>query len=359
VQLSKLSTKQKGFAIGGAVALVAIGLFVFFARRGSLSGVPVIGAVAKPLAPPPKCTLTGRSPKSEKLLKRPAVAVKVENNPSAYPLSGLERADVVFEEVVEGGLTRFMAIYDCGDASSVGPVRSARIVDPAIMSPATKILADAGGNGIVLAHLKKKGIVSIDEDSAGSAMHREARTGYAFEHTLYGNTVALRKLGEKKYKDPPPDGYFKFGDPPSGGRPAKTVDLSFGPAPSIEFKWQNGEYMRSDGGQPLVSATDGGKQIGVDNVIVEKHRVTLSTHLADVIGNPSPLILDFTGSNDAVLFRDGRAYSGKWTRKSVADPVVFETKSGDEMTLHPGRTWIELVPDKKGTVNGSVSYSKK
>lgn len=293
------------------------------------------------------------------MLKRPAVAVKVENNPVAYPLSGLESADLVFEEVVEGGLTRFMAIYDCGDAASVGPVRSSRIVDPAIMIPATKILADAGGNGIVLEHLKKKGIVNIDEDSAGSAMHRESRPGYAFEHTLYGNTQALRKLGAAHYKTPPPQGYFDFGPALPGGKKAKKITLDFGPASTITYAYKKGKYFRTDGSTPLISATNGNKQIAVDNVLIEFHKVDLSTHLADVLGTPSPLIEDFTGSNKAVLFRDGKAYVGKWRRSFVGHPVKFVAKSGKEMTLSTGRTWIELLPDKRGQVNGSLSFSKK
>lgn len=310
-------------------------------------------------APPPTCPLTGERPSSNAMLKRPAVAVKVENNPVAYPLAGLENADLVFEEVVEGGLTRFMAIFDCGDSASVGPVRSSRIVDPAIMIPATKILADAGGNGIVLAHLEKKGIVNIDEDSAGSAMHRESRPGYAFEHTLYGNTKALRKLGIAHYKKPPPPGYFKFGPALPKGKKVKTITLDFGPAHTITYRYQKGRYYRTDGETALVSATNDSKQIAADNVIVEFHKVDLSTHLADVVGAPSPLIEDFVGSNKAVLFRDGKAYVGKWTRKYVPKPVKFVTKSGDEMTLTPGTTWIELLPDKSGQVNGSLSFSKK
>ncbi|MDQ3877994.1 MAG: DUF3048 domain-containing protein [Actinomycetota bacterium] len=342
------------------VAALAIAAMLSAACSHS-SSQPAAGPSASPThsAPPPTCPLTGVAPKSPSLLKRPAVAVKVENNPSAYPLSGLEKADLVFEEVVEGGLTRFMALFDCGDASSVGPVRSSRIVDPAIMIPATKILADAGGNGIVLEHLQKKGIVNIDEDSAGSAMHRESRPGYAFEHTLYGNTAALRKLGEKGYKKPPPQGYFDFGPALSGGKKAHTVTLDFGPANTITYSYKKGRYYRTDGSTPLVSATNGNKQISVDNVIVEFHKVDLSTHLADIRGTPSPLIEDFTGSNKAVLFRGGKAYVGKWKRSFVGHPVKFVTKSGDEMTLATGTTWIELLPDKSGQVNGSLSFSKK
>lgn len=350
-----LSRRGRIAAIGGGVVLLAVVVFVVLriTRPSALGGIPVVNK----LAPPPTCPLTGEKPASDKLLHRPAVAVKVENNPAAYPLSGLESADIVFEEVVEGGLSRFMAIYHCGDASDVGPVRSTRVVDPEIMIPATKILADAGGNAIVLDHLKKAGIISIDENSAGSAMHRADRPGYSFEHTLYGNTKLLRKLGEKKFDDPPPDGYLKFGDLPSGGKKGKSISMTFeGSSSTIGYTWNGHQYVRTDGGNPLVSETNGGKQIAVDNVLVEYHKVDLSTKLSDVVGTPSPLIKDFTGSNKAVLFRDGKAFVGKWERSSIDDPVKFVTKSGDEMVLHTGTTWIELLPDKSGEVNGSLTF---
>ncbi|MDQ3877693.1 MAG: DUF3048 domain-containing protein [Actinomycetota bacterium] len=350
-----LSRRGRIVAIGGGVVGLAAIVFVvlLITKPSALRSVPVVGEHVAP----PTCPLTGEKPKNEKLLDRPALAVKVENNPAAYPLSGLEKADMVFEEVVEGGLSRFMAIYHCGDSSSVGPVRSTRIVDPELMIPATKILADAGGNGIVLEHLKKEGIVSIDENSAGSAMHRADRAGYSFEHTLYGNTTLLRKLGQKKYSDPPPDGYFNFGDLPSGGKKGKSISMTFESSSStIGYTWQGGHYLRTDSGNPLVSETNGGKQIAVDNVIVEFHTVDLSTKLSDVVGTPSPLIKDFTGSNKAVLFRDGKAFVGKWERASIDDSVKFVTKSGDDMVLHTGTTWIELLPDKKGEVSGTLTY---
>lgn len=88
--------------------------------------------------------------------KRAAVAVKVENDPSAYPLSGLDDAEVVYEEVVEGGVTRFMAIYHCTGSGKVGPVRSSRIVDAAIMRPITHILAASGGNAQVIKSSRRR-----------------------------------------------------------------------------------------------------------------------------------------------------------------------------------------------------------
>lgn len=332
-------------AIGGGVLLLAGGSYLALAKRSS---IPLINKVFDE----PECPLSGLEPRNERLLDRPAIAVKIENNPVAYPLSGLEEAEIVYEEQVEGGMTRFMAVYHCTDVTQAGPVRSARIVDPAIVAPVTRILAAAGGNDAVRAELDEFEIVHIDEPSAGAAMQRVDRPGITFEHTLYGNTKALRKLGAKEFSDAPP-ALFEFGDLQGKSRKAKNVTINFGSS-TIEYEWKSGKWWRSDGGQPLMSSD--GDQISVDNVLVEHHIVNLSDTLGDVLGTASPEIEDVTGSGKAYLFRDGRVVVGRWVRDAVEDPVRFETKSGDAMVLTPGNTWIELVPNDKGEVTGGVSW---
>lgn len=280
------------------------------------------------------------------------MAVKVENNPVAYPLSGLAEAEVVYEELVEGGITRFMAIYHCTDSSKVGPVRSSRIVDAAIMRPITGILAAAGGNAQVIKALKKAGIFIVDERTGAEALRRVSRPGVSFEHTLYGNTAKIRKIGMKKY-EAPPSNVFNFGDLQKAKK-VKSVNISFSGATTVGYRWTNGKWARFDDGDKLMD--DSGKQIMVDNVLIEEHRVNESKTIRDVAGNPSIEIADPTGRGRAVLFRDGRAVVGKWVRKSEKEPVRFETRSGEEMALEEGTTWIELVPSNKGQVKGSFSF---
>ncbi len=302
---------------------------------------------------PKTCPLTGLAPKNDKLLERPAVAVKVENNPVAYPLSGLEKAEIVYEELVEGGLTRFMAIYHCTDAAKVGPVRSSRTVDPAIMTPTTRILVAAGGNAIVRKALRKGKVVLVDEPAAGDAMRRIDRGSVSFEHTLYGDTEALRKLASKRYKTPPRR-TFRFGPSRGPAKRARRVTIRFSGSATVVYKWSGDGWRRFEDGKPF--PTESGRPLEVDNVLIEAHKINLSKHIVDVAGNPSIEIADVTGSGRAALFRDGRVINGRWKRKSRKSPVRFETRSGKEMTLHPGTTWIELVPDGKGEIKGSFSY---
>ncbi len=305
-------------------------------------------------APPAVCPLTGLDPASGVDTAQAAIAVKIENNPVAYPLSGLQDADIVYEEEVEGGATRFMAIYHCTDTKKAGPVRSARTVDPAIMSPITRLLAAAGGNTIVLKALKKGDISLISEVTAGKAMRRIDRPGIASEHTLYGDTAALRTKGTKDFSEPPPNDIFKFGEVQDSAKKARSVTINFSGSRPIEYRWKGGGWTRYEAGEPFV--VEGGKTIKVDNVLVESHTINYADGIVDIAGNKSVEIADVTGSGPAVLFRDGQAIVGRWTRESRESRAVFETKSGDEMVLKAGTTWVELVPNQKGEVKGSYSF---
>lgn len=335
-------------------------LVVLALALASCSGDEAAPDEASPKAsaspPAPVCPLSGLDPDDEADLDQPAVAVKIENNTAAYPLSGLDKAEIVYEEEVEGGLTRFMAIFHCTDTKKAGPIRSARIVDPAIMTPITHILGDAGGNDIVRKALDKGHIVSIDENAAGDAMRRVYRPGYSSEHTLYANIGALRKIGAKKFDKPPPDDLFAFGELDATPPEAKSVTMNFSGATTISYAWSGGKWHRSDDGEPLVM--ESGVPIAVDNVIIEQHEVNYSKTIVDVAGNPSIEIADVTGSGKAVLFRDGRMIKGRWVRKTVDAGVVYETAAGERITLHPGTTWIELLPNQVGEVKGSFTVEK-
>lgn len=343
---------KRAALIGGGVLVLAGAIFFVLTNRDVIDDVPGLGALAED----PECPLTSLDPARDSLVDRPAVALKIENNPVAYPLSGLEDAEIVYEEPVEGGLTRFMAIYHCTDSAQAGPVRSARVVDPPIMSPYTRILGAAGGNDIVLDELNEADVVLIDETRARSAMTRVDRPGITSEHTLYGDTAAIRKIGKRTFDETPPDDLFEFGDLAATGRRARSVTLTFSAGAIVTYEWNGKRWARSDGEAPLVN--ESGEQIQVDNVLIEEHTVNHSDQLGDVLGTPSPEIEDVTGSGRAFLFRDGRVFPGKWTRESEDEPVRFETKNGDAFVLHPGTTWIELLPDKQGDVKGSFTISK-
>ena len=175
-------------------------------------------------------------------------------------------------------------------------------------------------------------------------------------HSVFGNTVQLRKLGKKKGKaGPPDDTFFEFGDIPDGAGKVKSVTLNFNPSNEIMWRWKGDRWVRFEAGVPFTSS--GGQQIGTPNLLVQEVEVNNSTSITDGAGNPSPDI-ELNGKGRAFLFRDGQLVKGTWKANKDGVPS-FETNSGDPLTFEVGSTWIELLPSKKGNVAGSIKISKK
>jgi hypothetical protein len=298
---------------------------------------------------PAICPLTGEDPEEE--LPRPAVAVKIENSPQSRPQSGLLEADIVFEEIVEGGVTRFAAIYHCGSSKKVGPVRSARFDDPAIVGPITKVLAYSGANKIVEKELNKNGMQTFTEqkDPAG-AFFREPE-GSTDVHSLRMDVEKLRDDLEVSGKSDPPTDLFTFGEAPASAKKAKKVTLNFSSSNIVVYKWARGAWRRFQDGVPF-NVQPGG-QVAVPNVLVQEVRVDPSCCIVDVTGNRSPDI-KLEGSGKLLLFRDGVVIEGEWTVGEDGVPV-YSTAEGDPMPFKEGAIWVELVPSKKGQVKGGIA----
>jgi hypothetical protein len=300
--------------------------------------------------PPPVCPLTGEDPRGVDF-ERPAVAVKVENSPAARPQSGLEKADVVVEEIVEGGITRFMAIYHCDDAKKVGPVRSARFDDPKIANPFTRVLAYSGSNSIVERELNKQKVIALNELNEVDAFFRVPPGTFEI-HNLYTDTTRLRDVVRKR-KLKPPRPVFAFGKLEGRARKARSIDVSFNNSSAIEYRWKKGAWRRSEAGSPFRTAA--GKQIAVANVLVQEVEVNPSPTIVDSANNPSPDIA-LIDKGRALLFRDGKVVKGRWRTKKVGAAPVFTTRSGKPMVFAPGEIWIELVPSKEGAWKGAITF---
>lgn len=328
------------------------GLLLFAACDSSSEAPPPDGTVsASPTPEPdPTCPLTGKPPPKGVDLERPAVAVKIENSPQARPQHGLQNADLVFEEIVEGGITRFMAIYHCGKAKDAGPVRSARFDDPKIARPFTRVLAYSGSNGLVDKELQKRKMVLLNELNQRGAFFR-VPLGTILVHNLFVRTEVLRTDDRVKKVDPPRDDVFIFGDVQSGAKKARSVRVNFNASITIEYKWEGRMWKRYEDGAFM---TNTGKQIAVPNVLIQQVDVNNSRRLVDVAGNASPK-LDLTGKGKALLFRDGKVIKGTWEMKNGRP--FYRTASGDDFVFATGPIWVELVPSKKGEVKGSVAFN--
>lgn len=300
--------------------------------------------------PDPTCPLTGQAPPKGVKLDRPAVAVKIENSPQARPQHGLEDADLVLEEIVEGGITRFMAIYHCGSSEDAGPVRSARFDDPKIARAFTRVIAYSGSNGLVDKELRKRKMVMLNELNQRGAFFR-VPPGAILVHNLFVRTEELRNDERVRKVDPPRADVFRFGAVQAGAKRARSVRINFNASITIEYRYQRGEWRRYEDGPFL---TKNGAQIAVPNVLIQQVDVTNSKRLVDSAGNPSPK-LDLKGKGKALLFRDGKVIKGTWQMKNGRP--FYRTRSGEDFVFAKGPIWVELVPSKKGQVKGSISFT--
>jgi hypothetical protein len=284
--------------------------------------------------------------------QRPALAIKVENLPAARPQTGLSWADIVYEEPVEGGITRFIAVYQCQDASRVEPVRSARLTDADILAQFGKPLVGySGGVPKVVVALRAAGVLDLSyETSRGAnAYHRDSNR--PAPHNLYTSTKALYSAGHGLYEPVAPAPIFSFAAKAPKGSPKVTeVHVPFSTSSDVFWKWSKSKkrWLRYHGTVPHVSSD--GTQFSATNVVVQLVKTEL-TDVTDANGIASPRALT-VGSGKAYVFRGGRVIVGTWVRDSVDQTTKYLDQQGNEIELAPGQTWVELLPNDK-----KVSYS--
>ena len=338
-----MALTQRGKIVIGVVAAVVVGVLAVLSFTGNVPGPlkRVVGAIAGP----DPCPLTGQVLRDEDPPDRPALAVKVENTRDAYPLAGLERADVIYEEPVEGGITRFAAIFQCRDAGRVGPVRSARTTDPKILLQLSDepILAFSGAHPQVTARLEDADLLQLTETSGNIAYERDdARSA---PHNLFVATRPLFSLAAKASVVSSPTALFRYDeDVPDPSKRRSSATVTFSSANVVEWDWDGSRWVRQLDGAPML--VESGAELAVENVVIQEVVVT-DSNILDVTGSPSPEV-ELLGGGRAWVLRDGRLIVGRWRRDSLGDVTVFETRAGEEIALAPGTTFVELVPKDTG-----------
>jgi hypothetical protein len=271
----------------------------------------------------------------------PVLVAKMDNTYSSAPQVGLSKADMVVEELVEGGLTRLAAFYYSTIPGQVGPVRSMRASDIGIVSPVGADVVTSGAAARTIARIKGAGITFFQEGAKG--FHRDSSRSAPYN--LFAD------LGEVssaiKQNDARPHDYLPWGadkDMPRGQK-AKTIAASFSGGHTTNWSYRNGGYVNEN-----TYAADG-DEFPADTVLVLRVQVGDAGYL-DPAGNHVPET-KFTGQGAAMLFHGGRLVKGTWKKSDLKSPLQLSTKAG-KLTVPAGHTWIELVP-----VNGgNVTYKK-
>ncbi len=375
-------------------AILAIVLFSLFAGvtysyfstgKVSLSNLAVIGgnlpkpadnAGEDPNQPKTEvCPLNGSKhtkAASEAWTTRRPLAVMIENHQEARPQSGLSSADIIYEAVAEGGITRFMAVFYCNSLPDiqVGPIRSARTYYLDWLGEYNALYAHVGGANSsgpadALGQIIKYGILDLNQFSIGypTFWRDYQRLGHpvATEHTMYSTTQKLWKIGETRgwtsvdteTKKDWKTGFvtWKFKDDASAG-PASKIDVAFwGNQPNYDVSWKYDPscncYKRFNGGSEHLDL-DTNKQLETKNIVIQ---FEAEQNANDGYENNVHLLYGTTGTGRALIFQDGKTVEGKWTKTSRLLRSKYTDANGSEVKFNQGLIWIQTVP-----VGSKISY---
>lgn len=315
------------------------------------SGVPPEGGTPDSVPGSPGAAYTGPvSPvngfpvDSQDLIDRKLVAVKIDNHWSSRPQSGLEKADAVFEMVVESGITRFIALFHHSDSDWTGPMRSARPTDWTLVKPLNGVLLVSGGQPWITRQFPNNGVSLIGD--LGPPLTNRWRQRKA-PHNLYVNTYEARRVSEERRHDPePPPQLFPRG-PFNGPDWASAASIFFDWSDTMDatWSWDGARYVRTVEGQPHLWQNREGTAIGqitADVLVVlmaERYRACPS-------GSGSCVPAWRTvGENRAMVFAEGRYAEGRWQRSDAGDWFTVTNPAGKPIVIPPGRMWIMIYPE--------------
>ena len=300
------------------------------------------------VAPGPPGPLTGLPVADDTVAKRPALIIKIDNSDggscegTARPQVGINQADIVIEELVEG-ITRFMAIFQSTIPETVGPVRSARSSDVDLLTAFKKPLFGwSGNNGNVGADLNriKNSFVNVGYDSQWSSRYFRETKGRCAPHNLFASP---KDLYEAAADGLTPDRPFAFrtagqGLPSGVGLSTEGVSIKTGYPVLFKLNTITKQWERTQKDSPHLDAD--GKVITVDNVVV------LMTTYKMNLGSPQAITV---GKGPAFVYTDGKVVEGEWTRPFPESPWTITTGADAKpVELTPGRTWVSLA--LRGTV---------
>lgn len=317
-------------------ATCAAGLVVVLAACGGDDAPPPAAAPTPPPSSAPTPSPTPAPPKSPLTgapggATGPVLVAKVDNTANGRPQVGLGSADVVYVELVEGGLSRVAAVFASKIPERIGPIRSARITDLELVRPYGRVLfAYSGANSRFLPSIARAPLRDLSVDKLSRVYARDRSRPAPYNLFVDGRAMASTVSG----KQPVPDVGFRFGAAPAGGRSAKSVTVSY-PAARIGFAWSATAKLWQ-------WSMDGRKAgVGAATVVVQYVTVASSPY-KDVNGSPTPFSKT-VGSGKATILRDGKSWSGSWRRATATSGTTY-TAAGAPMPFATGPVFVVLTP---------------
>ena len=285
---------------------------------------------------------------------RPIMVAKIDNTASANPQHGLNKADLVVEELVEGGLTRLAAFFYTNTPSKIGPVRSARATDIGIAAPVNAQLIASGGAPKTNKRVKSAGIKFHSEDAGAKGFSSDPNRSRP-----YNRLMNLKTLLKGKTAVDIPGPYFtwtakgaKKSEQPSADasatpapQPKKATSASVGFSRSSATRWglKDGTWSRING----IAAS--GTEFKADTMVVLFSKVGDAGYLDPAGNNVTETI--FEGGGRAVVFHGDTVTEGTWEKQTLDSTIAMKDEAVEPLTLEPGKVWIELVPKDDGNVS--------
>ena len=310
-------------------------------------------AVAKSAPPAPVVPvtwpLTGIA--VDQVAKRPALAVKIENPKEVRPQTGLDQADIVWEEVVEGGITRLVALFQSVVPGVVGPIRSVRPMDPGIVGPLHGIIAFSGGQAGFVNALKAAGVQTISQDAGNAGFYRTK--AQRAPHNVFGTPTTFWAQADAGHEAPPaaPFSFARHAEQATAavsGKPAAGVQITMSGYSHPGWTWDpaSGTWLRTESGSAATAAS--GARLAVTNVITMRV-VLVDSGTRDPAGNVVPET-QLIGSGEALVATGGKTIPATWKKDATTGPLTLTGADGQAVKLAPGKTWVELVPTSTGAV---------
>ncbi|MDR0482683.1 MAG: DUF3048 domain-containing protein [Cellulomonadaceae bacterium] len=338
-------------------AAVAAGILALsLAASGCGCGGPEVETVSPPVekehSPEPELPsavwpLTGIA--VDEVSETAALAIKVENSPAARPQVGLEYADIVWETVVEGGISRFIAVYHSQLPETVEPVRSARPMDLDVVAALEGILVYSGAQGQFIRMFNDAGIQSIIMDSGHAGFSRDPLR--RAPHNVIGvPQTFLDQANDSRAAPPPAQNAFAAepgaGSAMTGGTPADTITANLSSVQTTTWTWdaETESFLRANGTVPSVNAE--GEQHAATNVVLIAVDV-VSTQWRDAGGAAVPETI-MTGTGNAIVAAGGKYVEATWSREDRSSIMHLQDADGNEIELEQGDTWILTVPNGTG-----------
>ncbi len=284
--------------------------------------------------------LTGKAMRKGKP-KNPVFVVKIENTSAGAPQYGLDKADLVIEELVEGGLTRLAAFFYSSIPSKVGHVRSLRTSDIGIAAPVGGQLVASGGATGAYNKVENAGITVFSEDAGSAGFSSDPQ-----KYRPYNRLIDLKTVAKKAKRGTIPGPYLPWGEnaaATSGVEPATAATVRFSRSTTTTWKLDGRKWVRTNG------HAEEGKDFKADTMIVVLAKVGDAGY-RDPAGNPVPETV-FEGRGKAVIFHGDQAQTVTWRKPSLEEGLTFEAKDGTPVSIDPGKVFIELVPKDDGSVD--------